>query len=142
MSDFLFTSESVSEGHPDKVADAISDAVLDAVLAQDKHGRVAAETLDATGLVVMAGQITTNASVNYADLARDVSAIAQARRLGAVAPSFIDADAGANPGGYPLGGLTVVRFRNTHLVYALTWFALAGMSAFAAFLLLRKPARR
>ncbi len=72
MSNFLFTSESVSEGHPDKVADAISDAVLDAVLAQDKHGRVAAETMVATGLVVMAGQITTNASVNYSDLARDV----------------------------------------------------------------------
>jgi S-adenosylmethionine synthetase len=72
MSDFLFTSESVSEGHPDKVADAISDAVLDAVLAQDKHGRVAAETLVATGLVVMAGQITTQANVNYPDLARDV----------------------------------------------------------------------
>src|SRR3989304_2685727 len=58
MSDFLFTSESVSEGHPDKVADQISDAVLDAILAQDKHGRVAAETLVATGLVVLAGQIT------------------------------------------------------------------------------------
>ena len=72
MSNFLFTSESVSEGHPDKVADAISDAVLDAVLAQDKHGRVAAETMVATGLVVMAGQITTNANVNYSDLARDV----------------------------------------------------------------------
>jgi len=72
MSDFLFTSESVSEGHPDKVADQISDAVLDAVLAQDKHGRVAAETLCATGLVVMAGQITTKANVNYAELARDV----------------------------------------------------------------------
>jgi S-adenosylmethionine synthetase len=72
MSDFLFTSESVSEGHPDKVADQISDAVLDAVLAQDKHGRVAAETLVATGLVVMAGQITTSANINYSDLARDV----------------------------------------------------------------------
>ena len=72
MSNFLFTSDSVSEGHPDKVADAISDAVLDAVLAQDKHGRVAAETLVATGLVVMAGQITTDANVNYSDLARDV----------------------------------------------------------------------
>jgi S-adenosylmethionine synthetase len=72
MSNFLFTSESVSEGHPDKVADAISDAVLDAVLAQDKHGRVAAETLVATGLVVMAGQITTNSNVNYSELARDV----------------------------------------------------------------------
>jgi S-adenosylmethionine synthetase len=72
MNDFLFTSESVSEGHPDKVADQISDAVLDAVLAQDKRGRVAAETLCATGLVVMAGQITTTASVNYAEVARDV----------------------------------------------------------------------
>ncbi|MGH8635120.1 MAG: methionine adenosyltransferase [Burkholderiales bacterium] len=72
MSDFLFTSESVSEGHPDKVADQISDAVLDAVLAQDRHGRVAAETLCATGLVVMAGQITTRAALNYAEIARDV----------------------------------------------------------------------
>src|SRR6476661_1929029 len=72
MSNFLFTSESVSEGHPDKVADQISDAVLDAILAQDKHGRVAAETMVATGLVVMAGQITTSANVNYSDLARDV----------------------------------------------------------------------
>jgi S-adenosylmethionine synthetase len=72
MSNYLFTSESVSEGHPDKVADQISDAVLDAVLAQDRNGRVAAETLVATGLVVMAGQITTSANVNYADLARDV----------------------------------------------------------------------
>jgi S-adenosylmethionine synthetase len=72
MSDFLFTSESVSEGHPDKVADQISDAVLDAILAQDKHGRVAAETLVATGLVVMAGQITTSAKVNYSEIARDI----------------------------------------------------------------------
>jgi len=72
MRDFLFTSESVSEGHPDKVADQISDAVLDAVLAQDKNGRVAAETLCATGLVVMAGQITTRAVLNYAEIAREV----------------------------------------------------------------------
>ncbi len=72
MNDFLFTSESVSEGHPDKVADQISDAVLDAILAQDKHGRVAAETLVATGLVVMAGQITTSAKVNYSEIARDI----------------------------------------------------------------------
>ena len=69
---FSFTSESVSEGHPDKVADQISDAVLDAILAQDKHGRVAAETLVATGLVVMAGQITTSAKVNYGEIARDI----------------------------------------------------------------------
>jgi len=72
MSDFLFTSESVSEGHPDKVADQISDAVLDAILAQDKHGRVAAETMVATGLVVMAGQITTSAKVSYSEVARDI----------------------------------------------------------------------
>ncbi len=72
MSEFLFTSESVSEGHPDKVADAISDAALDAILAQDKYGRVAAETLVHTGLVVMAGQVTTSAVVDYAQVARKV----------------------------------------------------------------------
>src|SRR5437870_9832099 len=72
MSDFLFTSESVSEGHPDKVADQISDAVLDAILAQDKHARVAAETLVATGLVVMAGEITTTArDIDYQTVARE-----------------------------------------------------------------------
>ena len=71
MSNFLFTSESVSEGHPDKVADQISDAVLDAILEQDPTGRVAAETLVSTGLVVMAGEITTKASVDYARVARD-----------------------------------------------------------------------
>ena len=65
MSNYLFTSESVSEGHPDKVADQISDAILDAILAQDKHSRVAAETLCNTGLVVLAGEITTNAHVDY-----------------------------------------------------------------------------
>jgi S-adenosylmethionine synthetase len=72
MSNFLFTSESVSEGHPDKIADAISDAVLDAVLAQDRNGRVAAETLTHTGLVVLAGQVTTSARVDYAQVARSV----------------------------------------------------------------------
>ena len=71
-SEYLFTSESVSEGHPDKVADQISDAVLDACLAQDPMSRVAAETLCTTGLVVMAGEITTNAVVDYIDLARNV----------------------------------------------------------------------
>src|SRR5689334_21167783 len=69
--DFLFTSESVSEGHPDKVADQISDAVLDAILAQDKYARVAAETLCNTGLVVLAGEITTSANVDYIQVARD-----------------------------------------------------------------------
>jgi S-adenosylmethionine synthetase len=70
MSEFLFTSESVSEGHPDKVADQISDAVLDAILKQDKTSRVAAETLVKDNLVVLAGEITTGARVNYDDVAR------------------------------------------------------------------------
>ena len=69
--DYLFTSESVSEGHPDKVADQISDAILDAILSQDKYSRVAAETLCNTGLVVLAGEITTQANVDYIQVARD-----------------------------------------------------------------------
>ena len=72
MNEFLFTSESVSEGHPDKMADQISDAVLDAILTQDPTGRVACETMTATGLVVMSGEITTHAIVDYNQLARDV----------------------------------------------------------------------
>ncbi|MGL4666880.1 MAG: methionine adenosyltransferase [Saezia sp.] len=69
--DYLFTSESVSEGHPDKLADQISDAILDAVLEQDPVSRVAAETLANTGLIVLAGEITTNAHVDYIQVARD-----------------------------------------------------------------------
>jgi S-adenosylmethionine synthetase len=69
--EFLFTSESVSEGHPDKVADQISDAILDAILAQDPRSRVAAETLCNTGLVVLAGEITTSANVDYIQTARN-----------------------------------------------------------------------
>ena len=69
--DYFFTSESVSEGHPDKVADQISDAILDAILAQDPTARVAAETLCNTGLVVLAGEITTNANVDYIQVARN-----------------------------------------------------------------------
>ncbi len=71
MSEYFFTSESVSEGHPDKVADQISDAIVDAILAQDKHSRIAAETLCNTGLVVLAGEITTTANVDYIQVARD-----------------------------------------------------------------------
>ena len=71
MDSYLFTSESVSEGHPDKVADQISDAILDAILAQDPYSRVAAETLCNTGLVVLAGEITTQANVDYIDIARE-----------------------------------------------------------------------
>jgi S-adenosylmethionine synthetase len=69
--EYLFTSESVSEGHPDKVADQISDSILDAIFAQDKYSRVAAETLCNTGLVVLAGEITTGANVDYIQVARD-----------------------------------------------------------------------
>jgi S-adenosylmethionine synthetase len=83
MSDFLFTSESVSEGHPDKVADQISDAVLDAILKQDKTSRVAAETLVKDNLVVLAGEITTNARVNYDAVARNTI-----RRIGYADPTI------------------------------------------------------
>ncbi len=71
MSEYLFTSESVSEGHPDKVSDQISDAVLDAILTQDTNARVACETLCSTGLIVMSGEITTNALVDYNVIARE-----------------------------------------------------------------------
>ncbi len=77
MSQYLFSSESVSEGHPDKVADQISDGVLDAILAQDPKARVACETLTSTGLIVISGEITTSAQINYIDVARDV-----VRRIG------------------------------------------------------------
>jgi S-adenosylmethionine synthetase len=71
MTQYLFTSESVSEGHPDKLADQVSDSILDAILAQDPTARVAAETLANTGLVVLAGEITTTANVDYIKVARD-----------------------------------------------------------------------
>lgn len=70
MSDYLFTSESVSEGHPDKVADQISDAILDAILQQDKHARVACETLVTTGMALIAGEITTSAWVDMPEVVR------------------------------------------------------------------------
>ncbi len=70
MTDFLFTSESVSEGHPDKVADQVSDSILDAILAQDPNSRVACETMVTTGMAVIAGEITTNARIDYPDVVR------------------------------------------------------------------------
>src|SRR4051812_4704967 len=93
MSDFLFTSESVSEGHPDKVADQISDAVLDAILAQDPRSRVAAETLVKDNLVVLAGEITTNADVDFQHVARKTI-----RRIGYTDPKI----------GFDCDGCTVV----------------------------------
>ena len=69
--EYLFTSESVTEGHPDKVADAISDAVLDAALTSDPYSRVACETLITTGMVVVAGEITTPRQLDYAQIVRD-----------------------------------------------------------------------
>ena len=77
MSEYLFSSESVSEGHPDKVADQISDAILDAILAEDPTARVACETLVSTGLVVISGEITTKAHINYREIAQDT-----VRRIG------------------------------------------------------------
>lgn len=71
MKNYIFTSESVSEGHPDKMADQISDAILDKILEQDSKGRVACETLLTTGLVVVAGEITTSAKVNFSEVARE-----------------------------------------------------------------------
>jgi S-adenosylmethionine synthetase len=71
MKDFIFTSESVSEGHPDKVADQISDSILDAILAQDPLSRVACETMVTTGMAIIAGEITTNAVIDYPKVVRE-----------------------------------------------------------------------
>ena len=68
---YLFTSESVTEGHPDKIADQISDAILDAILAQDPTARVACETLVTTGLAIIAGEITTNCTFDFQKVVRD-----------------------------------------------------------------------
>jgi len=88
LKDFFFTSESVSEGHPDKMCDQISDAILDSLLAKDPHSRVACETLAKTGMVVVAGEITTNALVSYPDVVRGV-----VRDIGYVSPDMgFDAD--------------------------------------------------
>lgn len=83
MSNYTFTSESVCAGHPDKICDQISDAILDAVLTQDKYGRVAIETMATRNRVVVAGEVTTQARVNFESVVRD-----QIRRLGYVDELF------------------------------------------------------
>ena len=83
-SGYLFTSESVTEGHPDKISDQISDAVLDAALAADPMARVACETLVTTGLVVIAGEITTDAVIDYSRVAREAI-----REIGIRAPNMV-----------------------------------------------------
>ena len=85
MSKRLFTSESVTEGHPDKVCDQISDAVLDAILAQDPAGRVACECTATTGIIYIMGEITTSCYVDIGRVARDV-----VREIGSVATNFQD----------------------------------------------------
>jgi surfeit locus 1 family protein len=86
------------------------------------------------------GFLRTNDPAGGRWYSRDVPAIAAARGIGQAAPFFIDSDATPNPGGWPVGGLTVLRFNNNHLVYALTWFGLAGIGLAALFLLLRRKA--
>lgn len=102
-----------------------------------------------TGQVIITGLVRlsepggrflrTNEPGNDRWYSRDIEAISRARGLGSVAPFFIDADASPNPGGWPVGGMTVIRFRNTHLIYALTWFALAGLCVAGLVLTLRSP---
>src|SRR5690242_7641245 len=77
MNNFIFTSESVCAGHPDKICDQVSDAIVDAVLAQDPHGHVAVETMAAHGHIVLAGEITSSAKINCEEIARE-----QIKRLG------------------------------------------------------------
>lgn len=103
---------------------------------------LAAGPVSVTGLLRLAepggGFLRSNDPPNDRWFSRDVEAIAAAKGLADVEPYFIDADATPNPGGLPVGGLTVVTFRNSHLVYALTWYALAAMSAGAAYAAMRR----
>jgi surfeit locus 1 family protein len=115
---------------------------------RDPATRAAAQVagpVTVTGLLRMSepkgGFLRTNDPAGDRWYSRDVPAIAAAHGVGQAAPFFVDADATPNPGGWPVGGLTVLHFNNNHLIYALTWFGLAGISLAALFLLLRrKPA--
>src|SRR5204863_8786979 len=97
---YLFTSESVTEGHPDKLADQISDAVLDAIMAEDPHGRVACETLVTTGLVLVAGEISTECYI-------DIPAVARRTILDI---GYTDAKFGID--GHPCGVITAIQERS------------------------------
>ncbi|GJE75717.1 SURF1 family protein [Methylorubrum suomiense] len=113
---------------------------------KERADRAVGETTDevtVTGLLRLpepgGGFLRHNDPASDRWYSRDVAAIAAARGIGPVAPYFVDADATPNPGGLPIGGLTVVAFRNDHLVYALTWYTLALMSAAASIYALRRP---
>lgn len=118
-----------------------ADRRAEALQARDDGPR----TVEVVGLLRLTepggGFLRSNDPGNDRWFSRDVSAIAASKKLNAVAPYFIDADATPNPGGIPVGGMTVVSFRNSHLVYALTWFALAAMSAVAAYAVYRQRFR-
>jgi surfeit locus 1 family protein len=109
-----------------------------------KHSQPAGE-VTVTGLLRLTepkgGFLRSNDPAGDRWFSRDVAAIAAARKLDRVAPYFVDADATPNPGGYPIGGLTIVKFSNNHLVYAITWFGLAAMTLVAGVMLLRKDYR-
>lgn len=106
-----------------------------------QHSQPAGE-VSITGLMRMSepkgGFLRSNDPILDRWYSRDIEAIADARHLSGIAPYFVDADATANPGGYPVGGLTVIRFSNNHLVYAITWFGLAAMTVVAAVILYRR----
>lgn len=112
---------------------------------KEKRGAVLAGGTAITGLMRLSEPggrfLRPNRPAQDLWYSRDVAAIARKRGLGPVAPFFIDADATSNPGGYPIGGLTVVKFRNAHLVYALTWFGLAAL-CITGLVLLLKPAHK
>ena len=100
MSSYLFTSESVSEGHPDKIADQISDAVLDAILAQDKRARVACETMVKTGAAIVAGEVTTSAWVDIENLTLP-EPIERAKQEGKTINALYQLEVLASPRGKP-----------------------------------------
>lgn len=114
----------------------INRGFVPAELREAPQARAPEGPVTVTGLLrapeIGGGFLRTNDPAANRWYSRDVQAIARARGLGPVAPFFIDASASRNPDAYPVGGLTVVRFSNNHLIYALTWFALAGLCAFAA----------